>query len=79
MERHTGHRPAPPEAGQLVIVIQDVPSPARLGEPGGGWTGSRRGLDHHRARHAGVGAPSASSTMTGATVPLVSNAPAVVG
>jgi hypothetical protein len=29
MERHTGHRPAPPGAGQLVIVIREVPSPAR--------------------------------------------------
>jgi hypothetical protein len=29
VERHTGHRPAPPGANQLVIRLRDLPSPAR--------------------------------------------------
>jgi hypothetical protein len=29
VERQTGHRPAPPGAGQLVIRVREVPSPAR--------------------------------------------------
>jgi hypothetical protein len=29
VERHTGQRPAPPGAGQLVIRVRDVPSPVR--------------------------------------------------
>lgn len=29
VERHTGEQPAPPRANQLVILIREVPSPAR--------------------------------------------------